>query len=357
MMREMQLHSNPAKTIAKLVLSAGAVVFGQEAANQTPLSIPPPLKAGQFTWHPERSTKGPVVVIVSLPDQMAYVYRNGIRIGQSTVSTGRPGHATPTGVFTILQKHVDHHSSIYNNAPMPYMERLTWGGIALHAGKLPGYPASHGCVRLPYDFSKLLYGVTSMQTTVVVADRKSAPKEIVRPGLVLASSRIGSSPDVVIPEPTGPFLWTPEASPDGPVSILASGADKMVYVYRNGVLIGRASMTIDKPDVPLPNRMYVVLDGKGSSPSRFVAGRPTLRWMAVSLGSSYGQYPNAKEEPLDAEKRVTLPSEFAASVYDVLAPGTTLMVTDRAATAETTTSTDFTVLTSDVVPSKAAPGK
>ena len=103
-----------------------------------------PLKPGDFIWHPERATEGPVVVIVSIPEQKAFVYRNGIRIGQSTVSTGRPGHATPTGVFTILQKDINHHSSTYNNAPMPYMERLTWDGIALHAGHLPGYPASHG---------------------------------------------------------------------------------------------------------------------------------------------------------------------------------------------------------------------
>ncbi len=107
------------------------------------------LKPGQFTWKPERSPSGPVAIIVSLPEQSVYVYRNGIEIAVSTCSTGKPGHSTPTGVFTILQKDKNHHSSTYNNAPMPNMNRLTWGGIALHAGKLPGYPASHGCVRLP----------------------------------------------------------------------------------------------------------------------------------------------------------------------------------------------------------------
>jgi len=106
------------------------------------------LKPGQFTWHPDRSPAGPVSIVVSVPDQRVHVYRNGIRIAVSTCSTGKPGHSTPVGVFTILQKDKNHHSSTYNDAPMPNMNRLTWSGIALHAGQLPGYPASHGCVRV-----------------------------------------------------------------------------------------------------------------------------------------------------------------------------------------------------------------
>jgi lipoprotein-anchoring transpeptidase ErfK/SrfK len=120
------------------------------------------LKPGQFVWDPERAAAGPMVIVVSLPDQLVYVYRNGIRIGVSTCATGRPGHATPTGVFTILQKDVDHHSSLYHNAPMPFTERLTWSGVALHAGDLPGYPDSHGCVHLPLEFSKLLFHETRL---------------------------------------------------------------------------------------------------------------------------------------------------------------------------------------------------
>jgi hypothetical protein len=98
------------------------------------------LEAGEFTWHPERQKRGPVAIIVSIPDQMVHVYRGGVRIAVSTCSTGRKGHSTPTGVFTILQKDKHHRSSTYNNAPMPNMNRLTWSGIALHAGNLPGYP-------------------------------------------------------------------------------------------------------------------------------------------------------------------------------------------------------------------------
>ena len=95
------------------------------------------LKPGDYIWHPEVSPNGPVVVLVSLPDQLLYVYRNGVRIGKSTVSTGKPGKRTPTGVFTVLQKKVQHESSIYKGAQMPHMQRLTWTGVAMHAGHCP----------------------------------------------------------------------------------------------------------------------------------------------------------------------------------------------------------------------------
>jgi lipoprotein-anchoring transpeptidase ErfK/SrfK len=129
------------------------------------------LRPGQFIWQPERSERGPVELVVSIEQQMAFVYRGGELIGVSTVSTGRAGHRTPTGTYPILQKNRRHFSNLYNNAPMPNMQRLTWGGIALHAGALPGYPASHGCIRLPMEFSRLLFGVTSLGSRVhIIAD-------------------------------------------------------------------------------------------------------------------------------------------------------------------------------------------
>ena len=129
------------------------------------------LRPGRFLWRPERAENGEVEIVVSIERQMAYVYRAGTLIGVSTVSTGRRGHSTPTGSFTILQKNRRHFSNLYNNAPMPNMQRLTWGGIALHAGALPGYPASHGCIRLPMEFSRLLFGVTSLGGRVhIIAD-------------------------------------------------------------------------------------------------------------------------------------------------------------------------------------------
>ena len=98
------------------------------------------------------------------------LYRNGVLIAASTISTGSKGRETPTGTFTILQKELLHRSRTYDDAPMPYMQRLTTKGVAMHAGYLPGYPASHGCIRLPTGFAKLLYGVTTIGTPVLVVD-------------------------------------------------------------------------------------------------------------------------------------------------------------------------------------------
>src|ERR1043165_6334768 len=129
------------------------------------------LKPGEYVWEPERAPDGPLLIVASITEQVAYVFRNGIRIARSSVSTGRPGHRTPTGVFTILDKEVHHTSSIYKGAEMPYMERVTGGGAALHAGDLPGYPGSPGYFRLPLKFSKLLFGVTMKGATVIIVDQ------------------------------------------------------------------------------------------------------------------------------------------------------------------------------------------
>ena len=107
-------------------------------AQDKPAAAQVALAPGQFLWHPEIAPSGPIVLVISLDEQRAYVYRNGMAIGVSTISSGKPGKDTPTGVFTILQKNKDHRSNLYNNAPMPWMQRLTWDGIALHGGTLPG---------------------------------------------------------------------------------------------------------------------------------------------------------------------------------------------------------------------------
>ena len=153
-----------------LVLAAAPVhsVFAEE-----PTSIEAraeSLKPGEFVWQPERAESGEVEVVVSLPDQRAYVYRAGTLIGVTTISSGTKGRESPLGAFTVLEKKVFHRSNRYNDAPMPHMQRLNWYGIALHAGEIPGYPASHGCVRLPSKFAKLLYGATSVGTRVVLID-------------------------------------------------------------------------------------------------------------------------------------------------------------------------------------------
>ncbi|CAA9528390.1 MAG: hypothetical protein AVDCRST_MAG23-778 [uncultured Sphingosinicella sp.] len=134
------------------------------------------LKPGHWVWRPELATEGAVEIVVSIPLQKAYVYRGGTLIGATTVSTGMPGYDTPTGRFRILQKRETHKSNLYDDAPMPFMQRLTWDGVALHAGAIPGEPASHGCVRLPKTFAAKLYGITDLGAAVLIVDEAPSPE-------------------------------------------------------------------------------------------------------------------------------------------------------------------------------------
>jgi hypothetical protein len=122
---------------------------------------------------------GPVLAVVSLSKQRIHIYGSAGLLAESRVSTGMAGHRTPSGVFTVLEKNRFHFSNIYSGAPMPYMQRLTWSGIALHGGVVPGYPASHGCIRLPHTFAPEAWGMTTLGTRVVVTpdDALAAPIE------------------------------------------------------------------------------------------------------------------------------------------------------------------------------------
>ncbi len=142
------------------------------------------LKPNQYIWNPDASPSGPVGIIVDLTNQTIYVYRGGKQIGRSAVSTGIKSHPTAPGTYTILTKNVKYHSEKYHEASMPFMERLTWDGMAIHGGNNPGKPSSHGCVHVPLDFAEKLYGITTKGDTVLISDLKEAPGDTVNPGLV-----------------------------------------------------------------------------------------------------------------------------------------------------------------------------
>jgi hypothetical protein len=294
-----------------------------------------PLKPGEYWWAPDLSPRGPVVALVSIPQQVMYVYRNGILIGRTSVSTGAKGHGTPAGVFTILEKRKRHYSRTYNNAPMPNMQRLTWRGVAMHSGRLPGYPASHGCIRMPYDFSELLFGITQTGGTVVIADgRTPVPRLAADPGLILAPADF--SPQMLRPLGRGDYDWAPQRSPSGPVTIVLSRADAAVYVYRNGEPIGRASAEIEGSRL-FGEHVFTLLEGVSERPSRWVPGRPGRLWMRVS--SERG--PRVDAEQLGG--RVRVHPLFAAKLYDIIEPGTTVFVTDE--TVARKQAKDFTIMT------------
>jgi hypothetical protein len=299
------------------------------ARDSLPAETPPEsLHPGQFVWNPDVAESGPVTMIVSLDEQRAYVYRNGLRIAYTTVSTGRKGYATPTGVFTILQKDRDHHSDKYNDAAMPYQERLTWDGVALHAGGLPGYPSSHGCVHLPSQFAADLFAITPMGMTVVVVGGPSAPAEVDHPtDFAPIDPRTGIDDEEPRLLPNQEFRWEPDKSPSGPVSILISSADQRVIVFRNGLEIGRSRITLRDPEKPLGTHAFVVAEK--SDPN---APRP--RWIGVAMPGyqdSRGRTPTN-----EAAARVVLPDEFRVAVQPLLVPGTTVLITDATVLPETT---------------------
>jgi hypothetical protein len=260
---------------------------------------------------------------VSIPDQQLFVFRNGVRIRRSTVSTGATGHSTPTGVFTILEKNATHESSLYKGAEMLHMQRLTWGGIAMHAGQLPGYPASHGCVRLPEDFAAKLYDVRRVGTTVIIADNSSGPGTTTNPGLVFGGTTAGTAP-------AGAIVWQPDKAPKGPVSIIISAADGAGYIYRNGVEIGR-----------VPIRGLRGISGSHAFSALATVDSSGRRdWLSVaSVGR---RRPDLKH----LANRMSVDPTFLANARKLITPGTSLIVTDAPVNARTRSSSGFNILTS-----------
>jgi hypothetical protein len=316
-----------------LALAAPPAALAQGAPKSAQLELArqaDKLNPGQWVWKPAIAPAGPILVYVDLGRQLATVYRNGVRIGVSTISSGRDGYETPTGVFTILEKNKEHFSKKYNNAPMPYQQRLTWGGVALHAGGLPGYPESHGCVHLPMAFSKILFDAMPMGGTVVIAGGHEDP--VKRPAAgVLAPPVAGvtPSPSAVL-TPAGTFTWTPAASPGGPVSIIISTGDQQVVVLRNGVEIGRAHADVQQETSQAQVMTY--------------AGGKDKQWIQVGVSDLTGE----PAEIISTERvdQMNLPAAFVADMRSVIAPGTTVLVT-QASVSATSTGRQTTVLDAD----------
>jgi hypothetical protein len=157
----------------------------------TILIAAPPAEAASRQAHPERTTEAtaprdagePIMAIVSIKSQKVTIYDSDGWVLRAPVSSGQKGRETPAGVFSVIQKDADHHSNLYDDAFMPHMQRITWSGIALHGGPLPGYPASHGCIRMPYDFAERLFDETRLGMRVIIAPGDAVPIEIVHPAL------------------------------------------------------------------------------------------------------------------------------------------------------------------------------
>jgi hypothetical protein len=260
-----------------------------------------------------------------------HVYRNGIRIAVSTCSTGKAGHSTPTGVFTILQKDKNHHSSTYNNAPMPNMNRLTWSGVALHAGNLPGYPASHGCVRLPTEFSERLFSVTHIGTPVIIAGAHADPREVVHPGMVLAEYAKHEFDDAVSKLKDKGAVDQVEHA----LALLVSGVEKRAVLLLNGDIVLEGDVRIEDPDRPLGSHVFILQAAHGGSSG--------LAWHAIGHHADNGSTISEPEEKLIY--RVRADDGMVKAVQQRMHAGMVMVLTDLPLHPDTRTGNDFVIVT------------
>ena len=162
------------------------------------------------TSQPVAPSSSPLIAVVSIGRQRVTIHDKAGVVAQSPISSGRSGFETPQGVFSIIEKKEEHFSNIYDDAEMPFMQRITWSGVALHAGNLPGYPASHGCIRLPYSFAQRLFGMTRINTRVVVVPGETVPMSFAHPAL-FQPKLAETQPEE--PQAQPPTSLTPPASP------------------------------------------------------------------------------------------------------------------------------------------------
>src|ERR1700733_7727253 len=256
---------------------------------------------------PEDRPKGPLQIIISIADQQLSLYDNGALIARSSVSTGVQGHPTPLGVFSVISKELWHRSNIYSGAPMPYMQRITWSGIALHAGVVPGHPASHGCIRLKNDFAIRLWHLTKRGTRVIIAHDDVQPVEITNPHLfepkavsgspefqtaTVAGKSIGTatethgSPVSNAETPEATSLQVPGSAPAGvapqkvvPISIFVSRKLSKLFVRQGFTPLSDVPVTIEHPGEPLGTHVFTVMEFQNEGAA--------IRWTVVSIPEEF----------------------------------------------------------------------
>ncbi len=280
------------------------------------------LEPGDYWWADAVAPTGPLLVVVSLPAQRMFVYRNGVPIAVSTVSTGTADHQTPTGVFTVLQKREEHYSNIYDDAPMPYMQRLTWTGIAIHAGAVRDGPASHGCIRLPDEFARLLFETTSLGITVIVTDASSVPR-------IAPAPQFLEGDDGRLAFDHYELAWHPELSPAGPVSIIVSEADREIRVLRNGIEIGSAPAILRRE---VAGTEVYSLETMNAAEDRF-------EWVRVPLSE---ESPDAAPVTVDERAQLVIADAFRERLVEVLSPGTVAVITKEGLLPDT--HSDFQIM-------------
>lgn len=316
----------------------------------------------------EEHPQGPFQIVVEIAKQQVELYGQNGFIARAPISTGMPGHPTPLGVFTVLSKAKWHQSNIYSGAPMPYMQRITWSGVAMHAGPRPGYPASHGCIRLPEDFAVWLFQTTKVGARVIVTREPAPPVDIVNAKLFVPATFAGDTtkmamgaagavqPDaaVIVADATDKIASPAEQKPSEaprPISVFVSRKRSKVFVRQGFTELFDMPVTIADADRPLGTHVYTAMALKD--------GGKALRWTVISIPSAYA-HPKAKRpgksdvaepepqtasNPVDALDRIALPPEAIEKISMLISPGSSLIVSDNPLSDETDESTDFIVLT------------
>lgn len=272
---------------------------------------PSAMRPGDYQWFPDRAAQGSVVIIASIPRQLVHVYRAGLLVGVSTCSTGKPGHSTPAGRFTVLNKLKDHRSSKYGDA-MPNTLRLTRKGVALHGGEVPGYPMSHGCVHLPLTFADTLFELTALGTPVAIGGR-AHHLLVGGPGIVPA----GRAGRIVAARDAARSL-VPLGDAEADTAILVSAADRRIYVLQDDTVVAQGPASIQDKAAPLGTNVFVAsggeTDGAGSVWKR-AAFKPVAGGAAVT--------DTAPLERLDSSRQVM------SVIEQLMHAGTVLLTTDQ----------------------------
>jgi lipoprotein-anchoring transpeptidase ErfK/SrfK len=339
--------------------------------------------------------KGVLSVIISIDKQQLTLYSDGQPIARSRVSTGVPSHPTPTGVFSVIQKDRWHRSNLYYNAPMFFMQRVTWSGVAMHQGVVPIGPASHGCIRLPEAFARQMWGITRLGARVIIARSEVTPVAISNERLftlkrepaeqngqgqaaapettggaqvAMEFAQLGAKRSETVSDAmayaivpprdianTGPELKLAEPRPlkAGPISVFISRKEGRLFVRKGFEPVFYVPVTFSEPDRPLGTHVFTALAVNDDN--------TTLRWNVVSMPGT-GTAPAKKSakgkrvEPPPAParpasnatgalERVSIPPEALERISELMSPGASLVISDQGLGPETGKGTDFIVLT------------
>jgi len=316
-------------------------------------------------------SKGPLHIIISIRDQRVSLYDDGALIARSSVSTGVQSHPTPLGVFSVISKERWHRSNIYSAAPMPYMQRITWSGIALHSGVLPGYPASHGCIRLTDSFAIRLWHLTKRGTRVIIARDDVRPLEISNPHLFTSKPKVASdSSESQAATVTGDSITTaatyaplvsnaatqeltnlqvPGSARSGvitpqkvmPISVFVSRKLSKLFVRQGFTPLFDAPVNILNPQEPLGTHVFTAM--------KFPNEGAATRWTVVSMPEELPRGA-APQVPFTAKAsaaldRIDIPQDAVERISELLTPGSSLIVSDHGISDETGNDTDFIVVT------------